>query len=443
MPHEKKKVHFIITSAIFGRCKCKRKTWVIVVSITIFWIIIIIVVATSVILSASQSPISSSPIPYTITNHNLTKLFPAFDTNGDDNHASNKISITTQVINHSNFHKIDININPSQLSQETMISMLDDAISNNTELSTVQSRQKFNYPITNPNSKLLYCFIAKNSCTKVKWFMLVLNAYFQDLKKESKLVSFSQLSQLTNINKNSNLQSIKDLNLSMIYYNNITKYHIDMELHDFVNAKKILSHKIRNFEHYDEIMMNPDWNKLVILRDPLERLLSGYVDKCVKHKRHLCEVYKDLPFRITSRNKHMFENVIIPNFTQFAEKVIYKIENNIEINIHYRPQVFWCDLYKYINYYNIIIYYNRETFAQEFKNVIIERLNLSLDMFYNHWGEFQNETLLGSQTIHVTNSSHVMKQYYTPELARKVYKAFIMDYTLLNIPYPTWIQEEW
>lgn len=34
----------------------------------------------------------------------------------------------------------------------------------------------------------------------------------------------------------------------------------------------------------DEVYGNPDWTLAIFFRDPLERLLSGYINKCVEPK---------------------------------------------------------------------------------------------------------------------------------------------------------------
>ena len=176
------------------------------------------------------------------------------------------------------------------------------------------------------------------------------------------------------------------------------------------------------------------------MRDPLERLLSGYIDKCVKFKFHWCEIGHEWTAKDLKNIDYNDINFTIPNFDEFATVIANKIKNGEYINVHYRPQSYWCDLYKYIEYFNIKIYYHHETMSLQFQNVLKQ---LNLNQFYYNWGKYQNETLFMEQTIHVTNADHLLKQYYTPQLANLLYNAYLMDYILLNFSYPKWIHDQW
>lgn len=52
-------------------------------------------------------------------------------------------------------------------------------------------------------------------------------------------------------------------------------------------------HRRMGFAKQDSVYGNPDWYLATFVRDPLERLVSGYLDKCVDARKRVGEKHCD------------------------------------------------------------------------------------------------------------------------------------------------------
>ena len=205
-----------------------------------------------------------------------------------------------------------------------------------------------------------------------------------------------------------------------------------------------------DMKEYQSILFNDTWIKFVSIRDPLERLLSGYLDKCV-HARVGC-----------------FGNsgIVAKDFSKFVDRlyaVIKKYENNcgrIQVyqlsdhafNHHYRPQYWYCNLDTFYPHYNHVVQYNHANIKQDSIDLLVRAIGS--DYAFYHAGEFGNESFYerfarkheSHITTKLTNSNnseleHQIKfygAYYTKELAKKVVDLYHLDYELFNLSVPKW-----
>ena len=176
------------------------------------------------------------------------------------------------------------------------------------------------------------------------------------------------------------------------------------------------------------LLNNETWTTFVVLRDPLERLVSGFADKCMKDG--WCEGNKTTDFRV------------------FANRIVDKIEqgNVKDIGDHFAPQYTFCALEEYFEFYDNVIYFDKESIAEQtlsmMKDVGIEQ------MFFN-WNGHQNETLFSllppqASKKHAGHSSaergEFYSNYYDKEFANKIMNAFKKDYQILKFKKPEWIK---
>ena len=302
--------------------------------------------------------------------------------------------------------------------------------------------------------KFILCTISKVASSKFKFFIFAGNIYYYQKQKDYTPIMFN----FSHHNK-----------IELSYENLKQNYQKILNIHP--KMKDLVRHKptshISNLTQYDRLMKDPNWYKMVIVRDPLERLLSGYLDKCVKN--HWCERIKprqrrqhgngkyykksknrgrSVAIRVGSRHMQTIKDnndtrKIIPSFEEFVENIIYKLKRNMKINDHFKPQSYRCRLYKYIDYYDSVILYNFNTIGNDFLHDLRESSHYSnLIRYYYGWGK-DNSTLFETNTKHTHESYDHLKQYYTRQLAKKAYNAFKMDYIILKIAYPTWINHDW
>eukprot|EP01084_Bolivina_argentea_P263860 446767_1 len=250
-------------------------------------------------------------------------------------------------------------------------------------------------PIVDTEHKLLYCAIPKIACVMFK------NLFYAIQHND---IYIKQIDYAPNYN------------------------HINDENQIEAKLKSIHS-RIKNtmdINDYMDIITDRQYQKLVILRDPLERLLSGFLDKCL----------------YGPTNGRFCEGRKTTNFTVFVERIIGKINSNSEIDRHFRPQHSFCNLEETFMYYNNVIIYGYESIGND---TLMFLKSINRDEFYYHWGIYHNETMFKGSKVHVTynatgtNSSMFYQRYYTKQLAMKCIKAFEIDYKLFNLPLPQWI----
>eukprot|EP01084_Bolivina_argentea_P286833 492104_1 len=180
-------------------------------------------------------------------------------------------------------------------------------------------------------------------------------------------------------------------------------------------------------DEYYNILNDTKWQKLVILRDPVERFLSAFLNKCYKKKK----------------NKQCNDGGKTSNFTLFAERMFDRLKNHngIGINHHFMPQHLFCDLYKTYKYYNHVIVYNFDSIGNDTLH-FLKLMNLS--EYYNYWGTYKNETMFIKPTHPTynvsTNKSSFYKQWFkTKKFAMQCIEMFQTDYVLFNLSAPEWI----
>ena len=224
-------------------------------------------------------------------------------------------------------------------------------------------------------------------------------------------------------------------------------YHIDTRknksdpsapFHDHMRIYSLNQNEIFNVKYklYIDRLTDPKWIKIVVIRDPLERLLSGYLDRCLMmlSKYNISrECVGDL------RKKFSFEH--------FVEAIINKTKNKDYItNPHYWPQSWFCRLTQHLSEYQYVIRYDYNLIGNDTLNLLH---SIGLSKYYFHWGLHFNQTMFQDQ-VHVTygggngvqSKIEFYKQYYTKSLAIKCLNLYKDDYDVFNqyLSYPQWLK---
>jgi len=196
-------------------------------------------------------------------------------------------------------------------------------------------------------------------------------------------------------------------------------------------------HQVRNVAEYEDLISNPDWRKFVVLRDPLERLLSAYEDKCVQHRETAVDCFPSDRTPQIVKNQPVYNRSI---FGSFIEGLVDAISRGIQVNEHFLPQILWCDLFKHLHEYDFIFQYRRDRIGEDIAGMLGK---LNMTQYFYGWGKFRNESLFHGTTSHATapKNQNRLKLYYTPRSAHLAYQMYALDYSFLNIPYPKWIDD--
>jgi len=200
----------------------------------------------------------------------------------------------------------------------------------------------------------------------------------------------------------------------------------------------------------------------VILRDPLERFLSAYLDKCVNSKlrreQQHCEpnlIYRDHNHdnikvnpmtagfvfggdddklnRVRSRATHLKGH----GKTAFA---MYVDTMPLAWNLHFYPQSFYCNgLYRFIDDYDFVghmdsgFYHDLDKLGKTYGG----RFETKLKDIFKYESITEDNNNVGIET----KASDKVIQYYTPRSLRRVLEYVSMDYVLLDLKVPDWAEQ--
>eukprot|EP00531_Pseudo-nitzschia_arenysensis_P007302 CAMPEP_0116128892 /NCGR_PEP_ID=MMETSP0329-20121206/7630_1 /TAXON_ID=697910 /ORGANISM="Pseudo-nitzschia arenysensis, Strain B593" /LENGTH=447 /DNA_ID=CAMNT_0003623117 /DNA_START=136 /DNA_END=1479 /DNA_ORIENTATION=- len=196
--------------------------------------------------------------------------------------------------------------------------------------------------------------------------------------------------------------------------------------------------------------------KAVFLRDPLERFLSGFLDKCVRRwdPYNHCEpsvlFAKPNPNNINNSNSDIAMNSPIKNMLWDNRRTFQAYVDTFPLrwNMHFFPQSFYCGgLYKTIGDYDFVgnmgenFYIDLDAMQKSYPGLGtgMERVfklsqKLSSGIFRSAKDKSKNigvETEAASQAL----------DYYTPHTVRRVLEYYAIDYVSLGLPIPEWAEE--
>jgi len=169
--------------------------------------------------------------------------------------------------------------------------------------------------------------------------------------------------------------------------------------------------------------------KIVFFRDPLERFLSGYIDKCIHRRREKhCE-----PNEVFNNDANGYTRGLTDHKKELFAAYVDTVP--LKWNLHFFPQSLYCDgIYRHLHEYDFTgkmgpnFYRDLRQFGNRYgKNVsaIVNRI-FKVPL---------NETI---NTGTGTQAPKFVKVYYTPRSLKRVLEYVSIDYLLLNLDIPDW-----
>lgn len=227
----------------------------------------------------------------------------------------------------------------------------------------------------------------------------------------------------------------------------------------FPNWLQIRSHNpktngLRYLGHYSrkqqkEFMTSPNWTRAIFVRDPLERVLSAYMDKGLQTgpsnwqpsvtgaflKRKCCKVTETKNSACKKFPLAPYENSLTVDnfpFEVFVKSFMRQCKNE-----HWKQQSLRMrkENWKWINF--VGHFENKQDDTRR----LLERIGAYEEFGSTEWGESSNKTLpIFEQNIatHRTGSGNKMKDHYSSKLERLVLQHYRLDYSseLFNITKP-------
>jgi hypothetical protein len=187
----------------------------------------------------------------------------------------------------------------------------------------------------------------------------------------------------------------------------------------------------------------PEDDKVVFLRDPLDRFLSGFLDKCVRHRDVVdhCEpttVYYD------KDTSPVTNTTLLENKQKFFE--LYVDTFPLQWNMHFIPQSLYCGgLYRDIQQSYKFIGNMGDTFYQDLQRLqsLYPQLEAGIEkIFQLSTKKSEFATGVVGRNIGVeTGAAGKVLDYYTPRTVRRVLEYYSIDYMLLNLSVPSWAED--
>uniref|UniRef100_A0A0K0FA96 Carbohydrate sulfotransferase n=1 Tax=Strongyloides venezuelensis TaxID=75913 RepID=A0A0K0FA96_STRVS len=194
---------------------------------------------------------------------------------------------------------------------------------------------------------------------------------------------------------------------------------------------KSLGELINNLNYHNKDDFSKNWILLLIVRNPIERFISGYVDKCTQR------------IRLKKRTKMCL--YCVSNIECFINR-LYKIINSpIKIKRvtyngvkkHFFPQIMQCDYYKHKNKFKILKYDSKKlnNFYSEFEEILASR-NISKNDI-----KFMDKELKNFRVHHATSNKSstnelTLRLYKNKRLMNKLFNIYHRDFIEFNFPYP-------
>jgi len=194
-------------------------------------------------------------------------------------------------------------------------------------------------------------------------------------------------------------------------------------------------------------MPQQTYPSFVFLRDPLERFLSAYLDKCYlsMHRRidHHCEpnILFNNPSTKVTLMEGLFNNTNGAILQKKEAFEMYVDTIPLRWNMHFFPQSLYCDgLYRTIDNYDFVgymgphFYKDLDEIAHRYGGRFAQEVHKVFDL----------DKHIAADTINKgveTSAPTQVKDFYSPRSLRRVLEYVSIDYVFLEMPVPQWAHE--
>ena len=203
-----------------------------------------------------------------------------------------------------------------------------------------------------------------------------------------------------------------------------------VDAHGHVAGLKQLKHFSK--EKAMKMLFSPNWTKMVVLRDPLERLQSAFLDKIaraedVSYGKILSERLYSLPFQ-------QFTSTDFQDFLTRVELGILESPNNKE-DQHWKRQSQFCGLHHFHPWYSEMVYMPPKQFNQS-EAVLASVLRGIAKKAPDPWLVKQFTWPKPAQRT-ISEHSTLAREVFDERSCKKALSLYARDYELFGLPRPS------
>ncbi|KAI1701145.1 sulfotransferase family domain-containing protein [Ditylenchus destructor] len=222
------------------------------------------------------------------------------------------------------------------------------------------------------------------------------------------------------------------------YSNFSTNERLCHDRSDADSLKSIVqSQNISNFEHLFQ-----HWNVFAVVRHPIDRLLSGFLDKCIGHPIYLDTNTEEDKFTCHGCGAN-FTCFVISQYHRLMTQYQHPHYRITNADLHFFPQNWRCEFNRYLANISIVKYSNPKTgkydadlFINGVMNVLEQKNNVNPQSL-----KIIQKYLRKSKTNHVTRDT-IARQFLqellfcSPFLMELVVRMYYWDFVLFDYPIP-------
>ncbi|KAH7719230.1 Protein Y48G1BL.7 [Aphelenchoides avenae] len=180
------------------------------------------------------------------------------------------------------------------------------------------------------------------------------------------------------------------------------------------------------------------WNYVAVVRDPVDRFLSGFVDKCIREKDRYTRVYRSVCYRCGT-NMSCFLDAQYRRALNIARGNIRAEWLRME-DLHFLPQSWYSDFSSNLRRYTLLRYpgHGAGEMAQFTKQLLqlLKKRGVPGDTMDTIW-----TSLLKERTNHATfamKERQMMQETLTssPALMKKLLGLYLSDYKMFGFALP-------
>lgn len=215
----------------------------------------------------------------------------------------------------------------------------------------------------------------------------------------------------------------------------LSGHEIDKPVHQLLDSGRVRLQARYNSERlFSQVMRNPDWARVAILRDPVDRLISCYWDKFVRNRRvpsvlhHTGPVYRFLLGEEAPTEQQVEQGI---TFRQFCHYI--NLAPREAMDPHWAPQSRYLETYRWDHLFRIDRIDAFERFVLDRCGPGLQEVRLGMQNVAPRHSEPVEEVLTDRLPVELDKYRNLPNAVMlTPDIEDFIRDYFALDYMLLD-----------